>query len=243
VTILLAGAAVAAGAGLASATGFGFSLLCAPVLFVLLGPPQAVAVLLVLGAEVNALILAAERRRPRPLAQTTTAVLLAAVPGAFAGVAVLRSLDAVELQIALSVTILATLVLRRRTVRGRSAKAAPIAGFAAGALATSTSAAGPPLILHLLGREHDPEQVRDTLTLCFLGLSPIGAAALWATGTRDAVPDPLLVAALVPAVVVGQLAGRRVFDRLVAGGRYEPALTGVLAVSVVIGVVGAVAGA
>jgi uncharacterized membrane protein YfcA len=141
-TEVLAALAVLLGAALASATGFGFSLLCAPVLFALIGPAPAIGLLIVLGAEVNAL---------------------------------------------------------------------------------------------------DSGQVRDTLTLCFLCLSPIGALALLVTGTRDALPDAALLALLVPATLAGQLAGRRAFARLAASERYEPVLTAVLLGSVCAGLAGAVA--
>ena len=40
-----------------------------------------------------------------------------------------------------------------------------LAGLAAGALTTSTSTNGPPMLLHLIGRGVKPEQVRDTLTV------------------------------------------------------------------------------
>ena len=240
VTTVLAAVAVAAGAMLASATGFGFSLVCAPLLFALLGPPRAVGLLIVLGALVNALILAAERRRPRPLRRETAVVLACAAPGAVVGVAVLRALDAVALQLMLTAAVLLTLLVRGRTVRRAPPWGAPLAGFAAGALTTSTSTSGPPLLTYILGRGHEPGQVRDTLTLCFLCLSPIGALALWLTGTHDAVPGLGLVAALVPVTVLGHLAGRRVFARLAAGGRYEPVMTGVLLASVAMGLIGAV---
>ncbi len=241
-TTILAAIAVAAGAVLASATGFGFQLLSAPLLFALLGPPQAVGVLIVLGAEVNALILATEGRRPRPLLRETAVVLGWALPGTVVGVAVLRALSPVALQVALTVAILLALVLRGRAVGRNPAWAAPLAGFTAGALSTSTSTAGPPLITYFLGRGHDPGRVRDTLTLCFLCLSPIGALALWVTGTRDALPDLGLVAVLTPVVVVGQLVGRRAFARLAGGGRYEPVLTGVLLCAVALGLAGALVG-
>jgi uncharacterized protein len=248
VTDVLAVLAVLLGGALASATGFGFSLLCAPVLFALIGPAPAVGLLIVLAAEVNALILATEGRRPRPLRRETLVLLGWSLPGALVGVAVLRALSPVALQLTLSASVLLTLLLRRRAPRehagegGRPPRGAPLAGFAAGALTTSTTASGPPLIVYLLGRGHDPGQVRDTLTLCFLSLSPIGALALLVTGTRDALPDLGLLALLVPAVVVGQLAGRRAFARLAAGGRYEPVLTGVLLASVCAGLIGALAG-
>lgn len=248
-TTALAALAVLAGATLASATGFGFSLLAAPLLFALLGPRHAVGAMLALGVVVNGLILVAENRRPRPLRRTAAIVLAAAVPGAFAGALVLRSLPAVVLQLLLSAAVLATVVAQRRATTGtaharrRAPAATPLAGFAAGALTTATSTNGPPLIVHLLGRGHDPGEVRDTLTLCFLGMAPIGALALWATGTTNALPDGALLAALVPAAVIGQLAGRRAFARLAAGGGYERVLTVVLLVSVAVGLAGAVASA
>lgn len=241
-TTLLAALAVAAGAMLASATGFGFSLISAPLLFALLGPRPAIGLLIVVGVEVNALTLATEARRPRPLLRQAVVLLAWSMPGAVAGVAVLRSLDAVALQVVLTLVVLSTLAVRRRRVTGAPAWAAPAAGFAAGALTTSTSTSGPPLLAYLLGRGHDPVQVRDTLTLCFLGLSPIGALALWLTGTHDALPDLGLVAALAPAALVGHLAGRRIFAALAAGGRYEPVLTVVLLASLGMGLAGALAG-
>jgi hypothetical protein len=83
-----------------------------------------------------------------------------------------------------------------------------------------------------------PARLRDTLTVCFLALGPIGAVALVITGTAKAWPDPLVLAALVPVVALGHVAGRPVFARLAGGGRYEPVLTAVLLCSVVIGLAG-----
>lgn len=170
------------------------------------------------------------------------AVLLAfALPGAVAGVAVLRALDPVALQVAVSVGVVATLAARRiATGRRTPGWAGPVAGLAAGALTTSTTTAGPPLIVYLLGRRLHPVQVRDTMPICFLGLSAVGVLALWVTGTSGAVPDAGLVALLVPVVAAGHLAGRPLFAALVRGGRYEAVLTAVLIASVVAGLLTAV---
>jgi hypothetical protein len=100
---------------------------------------------------------------------------------------------------------------------------------------TSTNTSGPPLLLYLTGRGDDPVAVRDTLTVCQLGLSVIGAAALVVTGTSDAVPGAGLVAVFVPLVVVAQLAGRPLFARLAAGGAYEPVLNATLVIAVAAG--------
>ncbi len=248
--------ALACGAALQSATGFGFSLLAAPLLFAALEPPQAVGLLAALGLLVNALTLGAERRRPAPLAGDVRAILLAAPAGALLGVVVLRSLDALALQLLVSAAVVAALAARRAPRRGpvaapaatgpaaaRPAWSAPLAGLLAGGLGTSTSTSGPPLLLHLLGRGAHPATVRDTLSVCFLGLGLLSPIVLLATRTPGAVPDPRLLALGAPAILAGHLAGRRGFARLVARGHYERAVTALLLVAVLAGLAGVVLGA
>lgn len=222
------------GAAVQSATGFGFSLVAAPLMFAAFEPEEAVGLLMLLGVGVNLMTLATEGRRPRPLRAEALVILLFAVPGAVGGVAVLRALDEVILQLAVSGGVVLTLVSRRlRPERGAiPVWAAPAAGLSAGVLTTTTTTAGPPVIVYLLGRGLAAEQVRDTLTAVFLGLGLIGAGALAATGTDAAIPPPptaLLV--MAPLVVAGHVAGRPVFARL-AGGHYERVVTAVLMASV-----------
>ena len=220
---------------LQAATGFGFSLVAAPLLFAAIQPEPAVVLLLVLGLEVNLLTLGTERRRPRPLKRSTTWTLACALPGALAGVAVLRALPAEALQLAVTLGVVATLAARRVRAAHVPAWAA---GVAAGALTTSTTTNGPPMLLHLLGRGATPAQVRDTLTTCFVGLAAIGAVALFGTGDPE-LPDRGLTLALLPAVLAAHLVGRRGFARLAQGGRYEVVLTVVLLAAVVVGLIGA----
>jgi uncharacterized membrane protein YfcA len=238
---LIAAAAVAAGAALQSATGFGFSVVAAPLVFATIEPQQAVGLLIVLGTVVNVLTLATERRRPRPVVRECVILLAFSVPGSFAGVAILQALDQVALQVAVSVGVVATLAARRLAA-GRVVPAwgGPLAGLVAGGLSTSTTTAGPPMLVYLMGRRLDPEQLRDTMPVCFLGLAVTGVIALVATGTRDAVPEAWLVAVLVPVVIAGHVAGRPLFAALVRSGRYETVLTVVLVGSVVAGLVAAV---
>jgi uncharacterized membrane protein YfcA len=233
---VLAGAAVAAGAALQSATGFGFSLIAAPLVFAVLEPAEAVGLLTLLGTEVNLLTLFGERRRPRPAWREAVLIVAGAVPGAVAGVAVLRALDPVALQIAVSVGVVGTLITRR-LVSGRHTPgwAAPIAGFFSGGLTTSTTTSGPPMLVYLLGRALTPAELRDTLPLCFLGFSVVGALALVLTRTHGAVPDATLVAILVPVVAVSHVAGRPLFATLERSGSYERVVTTLLLVSLAVG--------
>jgi uncharacterized protein len=235
-----AACAVAAGAALQSAVGFGFALVAAPLLFAAApSPEQAVGLMVVLGLEVNLLTLLAERRRPDPEWPDVVAVVAWSLPGALAGVAVLRALDALALQLLVTAGVLAALAVHvRAPVRsgaGVTWWGRPLAGLASGALSTSTSTGGPPVVLLLMARGLRPHVVRDTLTATFVGLAAVSAAALALTGTGEAVPDAAWLAALVPATAAGQLAGRPVFARLAAGHSYERVLTGVLVVTVTAG--------
>src|SRR3712207_741198 len=109
---IAAGLAVVAGALLQSAVGFGFSLVCAPLVFAATTPEQAVGLLMLLGVEVNLLTLAGERRRPQPLAGTTLIVLACALPGLALGIAALRAVDKTTIQVALTVAVFVSLAVQ-----------------------------------------------------------------------------------------------------------------------------------
>lgn len=239
--IALAAGAVFLGAALQSATGFGFALVAAPLLFAILGPQEAVTAGVLLGLELNLLTLAGEGRRPRVLRGDALALVGWSLPGLVLGALALRELPDRLLSLLVALAVLGGLALRLRArgVRTAAAAVAPrpwqaaVAGASSGALATSTSLSGPPLVFFLLARGVSPAQMRDTLAGVFVALSLLGAPVLLATGTF-AVPAGIGV--LLVAGAVGQLLGRRAFARLVGDG-YEKALLAVLAAAAVVALV------
>jgi uncharacterized membrane protein YfcA len=186
-----------------------------------------------------------ERRRPAPVWRDVITVVAWSLPGALAGVAVLRALDELALQLLVTVGVLSALVVNLRAARRAPpppgstheppAWARPAAGLFSGALNTSTGTGGPPLVLLLMSRGLSPARVRDTLTTAFVGFTPMSAGALLLTSTGDAVPTAAAVAALVPVTALGHLAGRPLFARLAAGRAYERVLTAVLLAAVAAG--------
>ena len=229
---IAAGVAVLAGAALQSATGFGFALVSAPLLFAATEPAQAVVLLILLGLLVNLMTLGTEGRRPQPLVRESLIMLGWGIPGLFVGLLALRALDSTALQVGVTLGVFATLAVRALARRRRDAAAghppfwaAPTAGFSSGVLTTSTNTSGPPVVLYALARGATPVQTRDTLTVTFIGFGLLGAAALALGGTEA--PHASALAALAPAAVAGHLLGRPVFARI-ADRRYEPVLTGVL---------------
>ncbi|MEA2224650.1 MAG: uncharacterized protein QOH83_3026, partial [Solirubrobacteraceae bacterium] len=107
---------------------------------------------------------------------------------------------------------------------------APAAGVSSGALATSTSLSGPPLVFYLLARGAAPAAMRDTLAAIFVAEALLGFPALLATGTFAV---PAGVWALLGAGVAGQLLGRRAVAWL-RGDRYERAVLALLAVTALV---------
>ena len=243
-----AACAVVAGAALQSSVGFGFALVAAPLLFAAASPAEAIGLLIVLGLEIGLLTLLTERRRPEPVWRDAATVVAWSLPGALAGVAVLRSLDELALQMLVTAGVVSALVVNLRAARrtppppGAAREpprwARPAAGLLAGALNTSTSTGGPPVVLLMMSRGLRPGVVRDTLTATFVGFAPVSAIALLATSTSDAVPDPAALAALVPLTALGHVAGRPLFARLAAGRSYERVLTAVLLVAIAVGLLG-----
>ena len=137
-------------------------MIAAPLVFAAVEPEEAVGLLIVLGTEVNLLTLATEGRRPRPVVREC-----AVDPRRRAARRGRRRRRAARarrgrVQVAVSVGVVATLA--RTPPRRRAATArlgGRCAGFIAGGLSTSTTTAGPAVLVYLLGRELTPAQLRD----------------------------------------------------------------------------------
>jgi uncharacterized membrane protein YfcA len=235
--VTVAGAALALliGAALQSATGFGFALVSAPVLFALLGPRAAVTAGVIVGILLNGPTLATECRRPQVLVRDAVALVAWSLPGIALGALALRTVPEQPLSVLVALAVLAGLALR---VRSRRADAVPrprawhvpVAGFSAGGLSTSTSLSGPPLVFCLLARAASPAQMRDTLAAIFVAESVVALPALALTGTFSV---PRALGVLLLAGLAGQLLGRRAFGWL-EGERYERAVLAALALTALV---------
>jgi uncharacterized membrane protein YfcA len=236
VTVALAALALFVGAALQSATGFGFALVSAPILFALLGPREAVTAGFIVAIGLNSLTLATEGRRPRVLVRDGALIVAWSLPGIALGVLVLHEVPEQPLSVLVAIAVLAGLALRVRSRRAATPALRfrpwllPAAGVTAGALGTSTSLNGPPLVFCLLARGVAPRQMRDTLAAIFLAEAVIGVPALLLSGTFT---QPRALGVLLLAGLAGQLLGRRAFGWL-EGERYEWAVLAALAATALV---------
>jgi len=87
------------------------------------------------------------------------------------------------------------------------------AGFASGALTTSISVSGPPIVLWLEARGVRPEEFRASLAASFLALNLAGGAVLLVAEGSGAL-DAAAVAPLLALVAAGYALGALAFRRL-----------------------------
>jgi uncharacterized protein len=219
--MILAAVAALLGASVQSATGFGFALILSPALFAVLDPYEAVSALCALGVAISLLVLYDGGRPLEVRWRTLAPMLAAAVPGLAVGLVLLALLPKAALQVAVGAVVLAAgawqLRSRLRELPARAkhggASAAAV-GLASGALTTSISISGPPIVLWLESQGLRPAELRASLAAAFLALNLAGGMALLAAeGFGDAV-SPGVLLPLLGVVIAGHLAGARAFRRL-----------------------------
>jgi uncharacterized membrane protein YfcA len=212
----LAAVAAFAGAAVQSATGFGFALVLSPALFAATDPVEAVTALLVLGLALTLLVLFEGGRPEHVDWRALLPMLVAALPGLAAGAVALTQLSKEALQVAVGVAVILAAGWQLR--RGRERPSPPAAagwaaGFASGALTTSISVSGPPIVLWLEARGVRPEEFRASLAASFLILNLVGGAVLIGAEGTGAL-DVAVAAPLLALVIVGYLVGARLFRRI-----------------------------
>ena len=239
--MLLAAVAAFVGASVQSATGFGFALVLSPALFAVVEPVEAVTSLLMLGFALNVLVLFEQGRPEHVDWQALAPVLIAAVPGLGAGLAALTLLSKEALQVAVGLAVIGAAGwqlqdrargAQRSAPRGAAGSAsggasrspsrrrgspppaaAWIVGFTSGALTTSISVSGPPVVLWLEARGVSPAEFRAFLAASFLALNLTGGALLLVAQGAGAL-DAGLVFPLLALVLAGYAVGAVAFRHL-----------------------------
>ena len=178
---LLAAAAVALGASIQGATGFGFAVLSIPLLSLIYDPHTAVILGLCLSVVSSSMMVVRLRAQVdwRALARWV-AYGAAGLP---VGVWIFGALDPgrLKLLIAVVVGLLAIVLLRGVTLRTRYlGRAEFVAALTAGTLATSVGMPGPPMVLFVSVAAYEKARFRATLSSFgfVTSLLSVGALAL-----------------------------------------------------------------
>ena len=193
-------------------TGFGFALVLAPLLVLFLDPEDTVVIVNILAMlSATAIVW---RLRQHIAWRTAGTLFAASFVGMPFGLLVLLAVDARVLQILIAVAVLSgTLALARGLTVGGGSAIAAAAGVAGGFLRTSTSAAGPPIIMYLQARRLPLDTFRATGSFFLMATGAVALVLYASTGRLDA-DVGLAVGAAVPGVAIGTAVGATLAGRI-----------------------------
>ncbi|MBB3189659.1 sulfite exporter TauE/SafE family protein [Halomonas cerina] len=194
---------------LQAATGFGFSVLATPLLFLIFEPHQAIQINIIISLIIS-LILYPE------LKKTVDKHLLynlakGAIIGTPIGVVLILFLSETMLKIFAGIVILSLtfVVLLRFSIQQKGSRDI-ISGLSSGALTTSLGMPGPPLLLYFSSTNLDKHTLRSTTLIYFLFIYFLGLIAhVFTIGSSW--NTWLIAAALTPMAFAGIFAGRTAF--------------------------------
>jgi uncharacterized membrane protein YfcA len=215
-SVIVAGASLVQGV-----VGFGFGLICVPLLSLLFSPTQAVGINFVIGS-LNVLIILAMLWRKVDLRRMVVLIIISlvfAVPGAFILVVLDRRMALIAIGASICLLAAFSLINRNRQVAvfrhpGFGYGAATVSGFLMGAF----TLAGPPMIVYLHQTGMPKEDVKANVQFYFCVLNLFVLPFFIRNGVVT-VESSLNGLALAPIVVVftaiGVMAGRRLSADLV----------------------------
>jgi hypothetical protein len=218
--------------------GFGFALLSVPLMALAIPTQEAVVISTVLG------LVSSGVQTVKGIGDADWTLVRRMTIAAFAGIPVgfvlyeTLSADTLRLLLGIGVLIAVYLLIRGVDFIGKGSIVEWSAGFVSGALASSLSTNGPPLVFALQGRRLPIAVFRSTINAIFV-ISGAATAIVFAVAGDFDRRVGLGIAAALPALVVGVLAGFRVrplFDE----ERARQLVLGLLALAGVSALAGAV---
>lgn len=206
-------AAILAGC-ISGLTGFGFALVSVPLLLFVYDPTTVVTLTAVIAVFTTVAVVWDSWSYARK--RLVFALLFPSFFGIVAGIEVLKAADPgyIRLGVGVLVVLFALLLLKEIRVPGTEKWwGLIVAGFSSGALSTSTGLGGPPVVLLLASRGLHKRAFRGSSALYFLVLSALVLATLVLRGLVDDSDIPVALA-LIPAAIVGKLAGTALVERV-----------------------------
>jgi uncharacterized membrane protein YfcA len=195
-------------------TGFGLALISTPLLLFVYDPRTVVVITAALSIFINfAVVWDSWRDAQR---RVVVALLPPAFVGIVMGVEVLRVVNPLYIRLAVGVVVVFSALLLLRDIRLPGAKTrwgTVVAGWASGALSTSTGLAGPPIVLLLASRGLPKRVFRGSSALYFLVMSVVGIFVLFYRGIFEGDHIPLALA-LIPAAFLGKALGTAMLTRI-----------------------------
>ena len=213
-TYLLAGFIFLGAGFIQGLTGFGSALVAIPLLSLIMDVKAAVPLCMLSGLIIT-VYLAVQLRRHLDKKKILP-LILGSFPGIFAGVTLLKKVDANTIRICIGILLICyslyNLLAHPRPLRPARIWGY-IAGFLTGAIGAAFSAGGPPSIVYTTLTDWKKEEIKATLSgfFVFNGIVTATVHALTGVSTMSTVK---LFAVTAPFVLAGTVLGARVTGKI-----------------------------
>lgn len=193
--------------------GFGFALLCMPIMTLAIDVREAVVVSTLVGMVSISWQAWVLRRDAEP--KVSARLCAGAIAGMPVGLVVLLVLSdrALRLTLGLAVIVATVMLIRQVNLAHVGAPLDVTAGFLSGVLNTSLSTNGPPLVFALQARQFEADVFRGTLVRVF-AVSNVVTLALFAASGTLTVDGAVAAAVALPAWGVGTALGWPIRSRI-----------------------------
>lgn len=214
-TSMLAALLVTLVGGLTSGlAGFGFALVCVPLLLQIYPPQTVVTISILLSLLTGWIVLPGVWRQIQ--LRTVAGLLPWAVGGIGIGALLLRILDVTQIKLVASLAVagFALSMLRGWTPPGAESRfATVVAGATSGTLNAMVGVAGPPVVMLFVARKFPPHAFRTSIVAYFIAID-IAALAILIPAGEIGWTETRTALLLLPAAVIGTFAGRALVSRL-----------------------------
>jgi uncharacterized protein len=202
---------------LQTVTGFGYAIITAPLLALVLGPKETVMLVMLTGLIIRLFLIRATKKEGsfKAIAPLITASVAGAIPGAY--VMTVISSDGLKIFMGIVLLLAAAAMWNNCSVAVKHHRFTEAAvGGVSGFLATTTSINGPPVVLYYLNAKADENKAvfRANLTRYFLLINIASIILSYFAGTLKIGDLWLYTLASVPALYLGFVIGEKLFHRI-----------------------------
>jgi uncharacterized membrane protein YfcA len=201
-------------------TGFGVSFFLPPILLLYFSPSTAITVGLLVADVICLLVLFAERRSREFSWPIVRMLIIAALPGLVIGALIVTQIHKEVLQIVIGLLIIIGVTIQeyvfpKPSRPPRLSGLSVATGFTAGLMNSSAALAAPPLVLWLRSCIVTPNQMRDTLSVTFLGMNTLSVLVIYFLKPMSLTSHGMLIFLfLLPVVLVAHRFGKRLVARI-----------------------------
>jgi uncharacterized membrane protein YfcA len=211
---ILAFCAVLVAAFVRGVSGFGLALILAPILLLLMNSKSTVVVNLLLAIVSNLVVLPLSFRHI--YLKGILPMVIFTIPGIVIGAWIITIIEPSTLKIVIGAVIVISVIPLAMGISKAFHKeklACGFSGFLSGLIGTSTSLGGPPVVLFMHNQNWRKETIHSSLAAYFTFNGVCSVGALVIAGIVE-VPTLVTTGSLVPALLIGTVAGTVAFRRL-----------------------------